>query len=328
MTDFKTIAILVPGRLNPDTLTELEATFDVVRSPARNVSDLSARDRARIRGIAEMGGVTADMIDALEKLEIIANFGVGYDVVDTAHATEKGVAVTHTPDVLTEEVADTAVGLLLNTVRELPRAERYLREGRWAGEGPYPLSGATLRGRSVGIMGLGRIGLAIARRLEAFGLTIAYHNRSRRDDVPYAYHETLTGLAATVDTLIIAAPGGAGTEKAVNAEVLSALGRTGILVNIGRGSIVDTEALADALESGTIQAAGLDVFPNEPQVPERLLGLPNAVLLPHVASASRHTRKAMGDLVIANLKRWFSGEPLETPVPESRKAGLVRRRQD
>ena len=189
----------------------------------------------------------------------------------------KGVMVTNTPDVLTEEVADTAIGLLLNTVRELPKAEAWLRDGRWVKEGAYPLTRMTLRGRRVGIFGMGRIGRAIARRLEAFGLPIAYHNRRPVEGVAYDYHPTLAGLAEAVDTLISVAPGGAATEKAVDAKVLAALGPNGVFVNIGRGSTVDESALVEALASGTIRAAGLDVFENEPHVPQALIDLPECM---------------------------------------------------
>ena len=281
--------------------------------PARLMPELAER----IQGIAAFGGISAAFIDKLPKLQIIASFGVGYDTVDAAHAGRKGVMVTNTPDVLTEEVADTALGLLINTVRELPRAENYLREGRWASEGPYRLTGATLRGRRAGILGMGRIGQAIARRLEAFGLPVAYHNRRQVEGLPYEYHPTLVSLASAVDTLISVLPGGASTLKAVDAKVLKALGPNGVFVNIGRGSTVDEDALAAALRDGTILAAGLDVFADEPTVPKALLDLPNASLLPHVGSASVHTRNAMADLVVDNLVSWFSkGEPM-TAVPET-----------
>ena len=276
-----------------------------------------------VRGMAASTRIDAGFIDALPKLEVIANFGVGYDAVDAAHAASRGVVVTNTPDVLTDEVADTTIGLLLNTLRELPRAERHLREGRWAREGNYPLTRLTLRGRKVGIYGLGRIGLAIARRLEGFGVDIAYHSRNRRDDVPYAYAPTLKELAESVDTLIVIVPGGAATEKAVDAEVLAALGADGVVINVGRGSTVDCDALVAALKDGTIAAAGLDVFPDEPNVPEALLALPNACLLPHVASASEHTRRAMADLVVDNLVAWFREGQALTPVKES--AGLGKK---
>jgi lactate dehydrogenase-like 2-hydroxyacid dehydrogenase len=262
--------------------------------------------------------VGAALIDALPRLEIIANFGVGYDGVDTARAAAKGIMVTNPPDVLTEEVADTALGLLINAVRELPQAEKWLRAGRWLKEGAYPLTGATLRGRRAGIFGLGRIGKAIAQRLEALGMTVAYYNRNPVEGSTYAYYPSLVELAMTVDTLICVAPGGKGTEKAVNAEVLKALGPAGVFVNVGRGSSVDEDALAAALESGTIRAAGLDVFADEPNVPQRLLDAPNTCLLPHVGSASVHTRDAMADLQVDNLVSWFAEGKAITPVSETR----------
>jgi lactate dehydrogenase-like 2-hydroxyacid dehydrogenase len=273
--------------------------------------------RATVRGIASYAGISAAMIDALPNLEIIASFGVGYDSVDANHAAKRGVMVTNTPDVLTEEVADTAIGLLINTVRELYAAEKWLRDGDWVEKGNYRLSRLTLRGRSVGIFGMGRIGRAVARRLEAFGLPIAYHNRRKVEGLAYDYHATLKGLAEAVDTLICIAPGGAGTEKAINAGILSALGSNGVLVNIGRGSTVDEAALAAALESGTIAAAGLDVFADEPNVPQALLDAPNISLLPHVGSASEHTRRAMADLCVDNLVAWFTERRPLTPVPET-----------
>jgi lactate dehydrogenase-like 2-hydroxyacid dehydrogenase len=282
--------------------------------------------KAMVRGIAvspALGGASVgpEFLQALPELEIVANFGVGYDGVDAVNAGKLGIMVTNTPDVLTEEVADTALGLLLNTVREFSRAEAYLREGRWAKEGGYPLTKASLRGRRVGIFGMGRIGQAIARRLEAFGLPIAYHNRRPVEGVTYAFHPTLEGLAAAVDTLISVAPGTPATEKAVNSKVLKALGPNGVFVNIGRGSTVDEDALAAALKNGTILAAGLDVFSNEPHVPEALLTLPNATLLPHVGSASIATRDGMADLVVDNLIEWFSKGRALTPVPETAKVG-------
>ncbi len=317
------IVVLVPGGLHGHAAARLEAGFRLVRIDRADPALLDAGLAGTVRGLAVGTRIDAAFIDALPNLEIIANFGVGYDAVDAAHAATRNVMVTNTPDVLTEEVADTAVGLLLNTLRELPQAEAWLRAGRWVSEGAYPLSRATLRGRSVGIFGMGRIGLAIARRLEAFGLPVSYHNRSKVAGVAYAYHDTLVGLARSVDTLVSVAPGGAATEKAVNAEVLSALGSNGVFVNIGRGSTVDQAALAAALKDGTILAAGLDVFEDEPRVPDDLLALENACLLPHVGSASVHTRQAMADLVVDNLIGWFDdGKPL-TPVGET--ASVVSR---
>lgn len=317
MSETQGTAILVPGRLHPHALERIDAEFELLTLEQADAALVTEEMAAKVRGIASMTVVDAAFIDALPNLEIIANFGVGYDAVDAAHAARKGVMVTNTPDVLTDEVADTAVGLLLNTVRELPRAEAWLREGRWVREGAYPFSRGSLRGRTVGIFGMGRIGRAIAQRLAAFGLPIAYHNRRPVDDVPYAYHDTLLGLASAVDTLICVAPGGEETSKAINEAVLKALGANGVFVNIGRGSTVDEAALIKALEDGTIFAAGLDVFEDEPNVPEALLAAENASLLPHVGSASVATRQGMADLVADNLVSWFTkGQPI-TPVPET-----------
>jgi lactate dehydrogenase-like 2-hydroxyacid dehydrogenase len=261
--------------------------------------------------------ISAAFMDKLPKLEIVANFGVGYDSIDAGHAGKAGIMVTNTPDVLTEEVADTTLGLLLNTVRELSASERYLRDGRWEREGNYRLTPLTLRGRTIGIFGMGRIGKAIARRLEAFGVAIEYHNRRQDLKLAYVWHPTLHGLASSVDTLIVVVPGGEATRDAVNADILKALGKNGALINIGRGSTVDELAVAAALKDGTIAAAGLDVFQDEPHVPQALMDAPNCVLLPHVGSASEHTRIAMGDLCVDNLVSWFSGTGALTPVPET-----------
>ena len=317
MAASKDVTILIPGRLYEHAVARISDAFDVLSVERADASLLPEAERARVRGVAAMTRIDAAFIDALPNLEIVANFGVGYDAVDAAHAGAKGIMVTNTPDVLSEEVADTAVGLLINAVRELPRAEAWLREGRWKSAGDYPLTRGSLRGRSVGIFGLGRIGLAIARRLEAFGLPIGYHNRRKADGVDYTYYPTLVGLARNVDTLVSVAPGGAATEKAVNREVLEALGPEGVFVNIGRGSTVDEEALAAALADGTIMAAGLDVFADEPNVPEGLLKAENASLLPHVGSASVHTRRGMAALVADNMVEWFGSGRALTPVPET-----------
>ncbi len=251
----------------------------------------------------------------LPKLEIIANFGVGYDGIDAADAGRRGVVVTNTPDVLTDEVADLAIGLLIATVRQLPQSDRFLREGRWL-KGGFPLT-ATLRGRRMGIIGLGRIGKAIAERAQAFGITIAYHGRAPQAGVAYPYYATAEALAGDVDILMCVAPGGPETHHLVNAAVLSALGADGIVINVGRGSVVDEQALIKALQNKTILSAGLDVFEDEPRVPQALIDLPDIVLLPHVGSASVHTRRLMGQLVVDNLVSWFSGKGPVTPVAET-----------
>ena len=274
----------------------------------------------RIRGLtAGHGRVDAALMDRLPKLEIVANFGVGYDSVDAVEAGRRGIVVTNTPDVLTDEVADLAVGLLIATVRQLPQVDRYLRAGRWL-EKNYPLT-ATLRGRTVGILGLGRIGKAIAKRLEAFGLAIAYHGRSAQSDVPYRYYRSLVEMARDVDVLMCVAPGGGATRHIVDAEVLRALGPNGVLINVGRGTVVDEAALIEALRAKTILSAGLDVFEDEPRVPQALIDMDHVVLLPHVGSASVHTRNAMGQLVVDNLVSWFSGKGPLTPVAETPWAG-------
>lgn len=309
--------ILVLGNFDDYAVQRLSGEFNVQRIARGDTALLDAAWAKDVKGIASMSTVDAALIDALPNLEIIGNFGVGYDAVDAKHAGANNVMVTNTPDVLTEEVADTTIGLLIDTVRELSRSQAFLRAGNWVKEGRYPLSRLSLRGRKVGIFGLGRIGKAVARRIEAFGLPVAYHNRRKSPDVTYEYYPSLKELAEAVDTLILVAPGGAETAKAVNADVLKALGPEGVLVNIGRGSVVDEEALAEALQSGTIAAAGLDVFANEPHVPQALLDAPNTVLLPHIGSASVRTRRDMANLVIDNLIAWFdTGEAL-TPVPET-----------
>ncbi len=277
------------------------------------------KDRAAaIRGFARgaHGPVDAAVMDLFPNLEIVANFGVGYDGIDLKHAAGRGIVVTNTPDVLTEETADTALGLLLNTVREFPAAERHLRAGKWAAEGAYRLT-QSMRDRTVGIVGLGRIGKAIARRLDAMSVPVVYHGRTRQDDARWPYYADLRAMAEAVDVLLVVIPGNAATRNLIDEEIMKALGPNGILINVGRGTVVAEEALIAALRDGTIRAAGLDVFPDEPRVKQALIDLPNTVLFPHVGSATLHTRAAMGQLVVDNLKSWFAdGRPL-TPVPET-----------
>ncbi|MGO4388231.1 2-hydroxyacid dehydrogenase [Microvirga sp. 2YAF29] len=272
----------------------------------------------RIRGVATStlyGRMDSRLFESLPNLEIVSSFGVGYDNVDVAEAAGRNIIVTNTPDVLNDEVADLTIGLLLATLRRIPQADRYLREGRWL-KAPFPLS-PTLRGRKVGIIGLGRIGKAIATRIEGFGVAIAYHGRNRQTDVAYPYHPTLLGMAEDCDVLIAITPGGTATQNLINADILKALGPNGVLINVARGSVVDEQALIDALQSGTILAAGLDVYPDEPRVRQELIDLEQVVLLPHIASASVHTRNAMGQLVADNLVSWFEGKGPLTPVPET-----------
>ncbi len=313
----KKISVLVPGKFNPHALARVRAEFNAVEISSASASELTLEQRADIQGIAAMTKISGPFMAELPNLKIVANFGVGYDAVDSHYAGANGIMVTNTPDVLTEEVADTAIGLLLNTIREFSAAERYLRAGDWEAKGNYRLTPLTLRSRKVGIFGMGRIGAAIAKRLEAFGVSITYHNRRQVEGLAYAYHATLVDLAQAVDTLIVVVPGGDSTRHAINAEVLAALGTNGVLINIGRGTTVDEPALIAALTNHTIAAAGLDVFENEPHVRPEFMALPNVVLLPHVGSASVHTRDAMGNLCVDNLVSWFSGKGAVTPVPET-----------
>lgn len=313
----KSIPVLVPGKLNPHALERIRREFTAIETASSDPALITPEIAASVRGIAAMTLIPAALMQALPKLEIVANFGVGYDAVDSRHAGANGIMVTNTPDVLTEEVADTAIGLLLNTVRELSAAEAYLRAGHWSAKGNYRLTPLTLRGRTAGIYGMGRIGQAIARRLEAFGVAVHYHNRRKADDLPYAYHPTLQSLAKAVDTLIVVVPGGEATRHAINADILGALGADGVLINIGRGSTVDEDALIAAMRGGVIAAAGLDVFDNEPHIRPEFVTLPNTVLLPHLGSASIHTRTVMGNLCVDNLVSWFSGKGAVTPVAET-----------
>jgi len=257
-----------------------------------------------------------EFMQRFPKLEQIASFGVGYDHIDAKWAGAHGITVTNTPEVLNEEVADTALGLLLCTVREFPQAERYLRAGKWV-EKQYPLAKATLRNRTVGMVGMGRIGKAIARRLEAFGVPVVYHSRNPQAGVSYKYYPKLLDMARDVDTLMVIVPGGPATQSLINAKVLKALGSDGILINMARGSVVDEPALIEALKNRTIYSAGLDVFAKEPQVPSGLLEMDHIVLFPHLGSSTEVTRAAMDQLVVDNILAWAAGKAPLTPVPET-----------
>ena len=277
---------------------------------------LVAAEGSRIRGLVQGGGtVTAPaLLDALPALEVISVFGVGYDGVPVDYCRKRGISVTNTPDVLTDDVADVAVGLVLMTGRGFGRLERFARAGEWKKRGPELTT--KLAGKTAGILGLGRIGKGIARRLAAMGMNIAYTGRKRQADVDYRFVPDLKALAAESDFLIVACPGGEATRNLVDASVLSALGKDGTIVNIARGSIIDEPALVAALANGTIKAAGLDVFVDEPNIPQPLLTMDNVVLLPHVGSATRETRQAMGDLCKANLDSWFAQRRTLTLIPE------------
>ncbi len=314
--DSPSIPLLTAAALSPLLMPQLWAAYAV--HERLHLTDPAAFAAAApgIRAIAASGdsAVSAELIASLPALEIISVMGVGYDGVDVAAARARGVVVTHTPGVLNDDVADLAIGLMLCAARQLPAADRHVREGRWP-SGNVPLA-RKMSGARLGLVGMGRIGQAIAQRALAFGMSVAYHARHPRSELPFAYHPTAAALAAEVDFLVAITPGGAGTRRLIDAAVLEALGPKGILVNVARGSVVDEAALIDALEQGVIGGAGLDVFENEPQVPERLRALPQVVLTPHIGSATAQTRQAMADLAAANLREHFAGRPLPTPVPE------------
>jgi lactate dehydrogenase-like 2-hydroxyacid dehydrogenase len=278
------------------------------------INQIAPKVRA-IAAVAGHGPVDSAIMARFPKLEIVSSFGVGYDHIDAKWAGQHGIIVTNTPDVLNEEVADTALGLTLATVRHLPQAEKYLRAGNWPKHGDYQLT-PSLRDRTIGIVGMGRIGKAIARRFEAMKVPVVYHSR-RPADVPYRHYPNILDMARDVNLMVVITPGGAATKNLVNADVFKALGPEGILINVARGSVVDEEALVKALKEKTILSAGLDVFVNEPQVPQELIDMDNVVLLPHVGSASHATRRAMDELVANNIVSWFSGKGAITPVPET-----------
>jgi lactate dehydrogenase-like 2-hydroxyacid dehydrogenase len=272
----------------------------------------------KLRGIAVTGLVPTNgaVLGKYPNVEIISSFGVGYDHIDAKYAAANNIIVTNTPDVLTEEVADVALGLFIATAREFIKADKYVRSGLWLTQG-YPLTVGSLRDRKVGMVGMGRIGQAIARRLDASLVPVVYHSRNPAAGIAYQHYPNLVEMAKAVDTLIVITPGGPSTANLVNAEVMQALGPRGIIVNVARGSVIDEPALIQALKSGTILAAGLDVFAQEPKVPDELKALQNVVLLPHVGSASVVTRNAMDQMVVDNLKLWFGGKPVLTPIPET-----------
>jgi lactate dehydrogenase-like 2-hydroxyacid dehydrogenase len=314
------VEILMTAPMIPTVAEALERSFTLHRLWEQSDQDAFLQTVGpRIKGVATstfFGRVDAGVLDRLPNLEIVASFGVGYDNVDVVAAAERGVVVTNTPGVLDDEVADFTIGLLIATLRQIPQADRHVRSGRWL-EGSFPLS-PTLRGRRIGMVGLGNIGKAIARRLAAFDVPLAYHARSPKGDVELDYHPTLVGLAEQSDVLIAIVPGGASTRHLIDREVLSALGPNGVLINVSRGSVVDERALIEALKSGTILTAGLDVYEDEPNVPQELIDMPSVVLMPHIGSGSIHTREAMGALLVDNLAHWFDRRAPVTPVPESR----------
>lgn len=307
--------LLVVGELPAWDLEALTERFDVhLYYAAEDKAGMLAGGRDTIRAIATKGEVGADaaMMDALPKVEIIACYGVGYDLIDVPAAKARGIRVTNTPDVLTEEVADMAIGLLLAAARRIPAGDAWVRDGSWATKGSFPLT-TRVWGKRLGIVGLGRIGSAIARRAAAFGMPIAYSARQRKD-VPYAWYPTPAALAPHVDVLMVSAAGGPATKGLVDRAAIEALQPGAIFCNVSRGTVVDEAALLEALHAGRIGAAGLDVFLNEPTIDPAFLAFDNVVLQPHAASGTVETRKDMGRLMRENLEAQMDGRPLLTPV--------------
>ena len=312
------IDVLGMPRMSPMLRPQLEAAFHMHHALHETDPAAFATVAPRIRAIAASGEskVSAELMAQMPALRIISVMGVGYDGIDVAAAKARGIRVTHTPDVLNDDVADLAIGLMLSAARQLPQADRYVREEKWLG-GAMPLA-RKMSGARLGMVGMGRIGKAIAQRALAFNMSVAYTARSAKPELPYTFHATAVALAAASDFLVAITPGGAGTRKLLNAEVFEALGKDGIVVNVARGSVIDETALIDALERGVIAGAGLDVFEDEPRVPERLCRLAHVVLAPHIGSATQATRQAMADLAADNLRLFLSGQAVKTPVPECR----------
>jgi lactate dehydrogenase-like 2-hydroxyacid dehydrogenase len=272
---------------------------------------LLAEVRDRVRGIAG-GNAGPELMDKLPKLEIIANFGVGYDSIDTRAARERNIRVTNTPNVLNDAMAEITIGLMVSLARRLPQGDQFVRQGKWKG-GAFPLQ-AELNGKTVGILGLGRIGKEIAVRAQAMRMRVVYHGRHRQPNEPHVYYDKLVDMARDADWLVLIAPGGKSTDKIVDRAVLEALGPEGFLVNMGRGTLIDEPVLVEMLQTGGIAGAALDVFEKEPNVPEALFALDNVVLSPHQGSATHQTRYKMGALVVQNLEAHFAGEPLPSAV--------------
>lgn len=308
------ILVIVPS--SPEQMKILEETYILHRyDRADDPGDLLDEVGQKIRGVITMGGkvFTRDMLDLLPNLEILAVGSVGYDGIDVEGCRTRGIPVTNTPGVLTNDVADLAMVLAFDILRGYSRGERWVREGRWRDEGMMPLT-TTVTGKKMGIIGFGRIGKAIATRAEAFEMKVSYHGRRKQTDISTPYYDSPVALAKECDVLMIACPGGEETRSIVSRDVLEALGADGYLVNIARGSVVDEPVLLEFLEQNRIAGAALDVFDNEPKIDEAFLTLDNVVLQPHVGSATVRTRGAMSQLVVDNLAAHFTGKPLLTPV--------------
>jgi lactate dehydrogenase-like 2-hydroxyacid dehydrogenase len=307
--------VLAFSPLLPPEMKRLEDRFHVVRlynesDPEKTLQTV----RNDVVAIIATGHtpLRRNVLEALPNLEIISQYSVGTDNIDFDVTRARNIAVTNTPDVLTDDTADIAVSLLLALSRRICEADMFVRVGKW-NSGPMPL-GVTPKGKTVGILGLGRIGKAIAKRLTAFEMRVVYHNRRQKADIGWSYYSDLEKMAKDADYLVASCPGGMETHHLINARVLAALGPKGYLINVSRGTVVDEDALVAALTSKTIAGAGLDVYAHEPNVPDVLKGMDNVVLLPHIGSATIETRTIMGEIVLANLEAHFSGKPLITPV--------------
>jgi hydroxypyruvate reductase len=306
--------LLVVGPMYPPTLAAIDAAYTTHKlwlAPDRDAFLASIADRIDAASTSGTRGMDAATMDKLPKLKMISHFGVGVDSIDIEAAKKRGITVTNTPDVLNADVADLAIALLLAAVRRIPAGDRYVRDGRWL-KGAMPLA-ETIQGKTLGIIGLGRIGREIARRAEAFNLKIAYQGPNKKKDVSWPYFADPVALAKEVDFIVASCPGGEATRGVVSRAVLEALGPEGVFVNISRGSVADETALVELLKEGKLGGAGLDVFVDEPRVPEALFAMDNVVLQPHVGSATHPTRLAMGQLVVDNLAAYFAKKPLLTP---------------
>ena len=307
--------LLQLGRLLPALEKTLYEEFDThsLWGEADPKAYLSAHGKEFVGVVTSAHyGADANLIAALPSLRVITNFGVGYEAIDVNAAKSRGIGISNTPDVLTNCVADLALGLIIDVARGLSAADRFVRRGDWL-RGSFPLM-ARVSGKRLGILGLGRIGRAIAKRASGFDMQVRYHNRRALADVAYVYEASLVELARWADFLVVASAGGPSTLRLVSGEVIAALGEEGYLINISRGSVVDEPALVTALADKRLAGAALDVFKDEPNVPPALLALDNVVLLPHIASATKETRQAMADLVLANLRSFFKTGKLVTPV--------------
>ena len=312
-----TIEVLVVGNFFPSVLTDLNASFTVHH--VQNADELAGMDDAvlaRVEGFATFGWAPVEVIDRMPNLKLISSFGVGYDGVAADHAASKGIVTAHTPNVLNDDVANTTIMLVLATMRRMVEQDRYLRDGRWVRDGNAPLT-TSIAGKTVGIVGLGRIGEAIAHKLSVFNCTTVYHSRNEKPGVDYAYYGDLVEMATVSDVLIAITPGGPATNKLINKAVIEALGPTGTLINVARGTVVDEAEMVSALQDGRLGSAGLDVFEDEPNVPQELIDMDHVVLTPHVASATWETRQAMSDLVVENLTTFFDKGAPTAPVPEA-----------